>query len=147
MRRFATGLLMVMAMTVLTSCFIEGPVPYTYSPVYCSGCWHGTWEGRYGWHYGGGRTSERAPQECALPGRVARVAARGGCSVGRLVWPGAGLPPRPLDCARWSASAHRLYRPLCLRDACSPRLSRAPRPGPLLSRRTVAVLDMSACAA
>jgi hypothetical protein len=63
MRRFATGLLMVMAMTVLTSCFIEGPVPYTYSPVYCSGCWHGMWEGREGWHYGGGRPWEREHHE------------------------------------------------------------------------------------
>ena len=64
MRRFATGLLMVMAMTtVLTSCFIEGPVPYTYSAVYCSGCWHGTWEGREGWHYGGGRPWEREHHE------------------------------------------------------------------------------------
>ena len=48
MRRFATGILIVMAMTVLTSCFIEGPVPYAYSPVYCSGCWYGTWEGPRG---------------------------------------------------------------------------------------------------
>src|SRR5260370_16636449 len=63
MRRFATGLLMVMAMTVLTSCFIEGPVPYTYSPVYCSGCWHGTWEGREGWHYGGGSPGGRGHPE------------------------------------------------------------------------------------
>src|SRR5260370_42252180 len=63
MRRFATGLLMVMAMTVLTSCFIEGPVPYTYSPVYCSGCWYGMWEGREGWHYGGERPWEREHHE------------------------------------------------------------------------------------
>ena len=63
MRRFATGLLMVTAMTVLTSCFIEGPVPYAYSPVYCSGCWYGTWEGHEGWHYGGGRPWEREHHE------------------------------------------------------------------------------------
>lgn len=63
MRTFVTGVLIVMALTVLTSCFIEGPVPYTYSATYCSGCWHGTWEGREGWHYGGGRPWEREHHE------------------------------------------------------------------------------------
>src|SRR5713101_1281997 len=69
MRKFATGILIVMAMTVLTSCFIAGPVPYGYSPVYCSGCWYGTWEGREGWHYGGGRPWEREHHERRSPGR------------------------------------------------------------------------------
>src|SRR5258708_36918538 len=64
MRRFVTGILIVMAMTVLTGCFIAGPVPYAYSPVYCSGCWYGTWEGREGWHYGGEAAREReAPED------------------------------------------------------------------------------------
>jgi hypothetical protein len=63
MRRFATGILIVTALTVFTSCFIEGPVPYTYSATYCSGCWNGTWEGREGWHYGGGRPWDREHHE------------------------------------------------------------------------------------
>ena len=44
MRRFATGLLMVLAMTVLTSCFIEGPVPYTTRPFIVPGA--GTGRGK-----------------------------------------------------------------------------------------------------
>lgn len=58
------AVMLLMAMTVLTSCFIAGPAdPYVYSPVYCAGCWHGTWEGREGWHRGGGRPWEREHRE------------------------------------------------------------------------------------
>ena len=58
------AVMILMAMTILTSCFIEGPaVPYAYSPIYCAGCWHGTWEGREGWHRGGGRPWEGEHRE------------------------------------------------------------------------------------
>ena len=44
MRKFTTGFLMLMALTVLTSCLIAGPAePYVYAPTPCGGCWHGTW--------------------------------------------------------------------------------------------------------
>jgi hypothetical protein len=60
MRKFTTGFLMLMAVTVLAGCIIEGlAVPYAYSATYCDGCWYGRWEGREGWHSGGGRPWER----------------------------------------------------------------------------------------
>ena len=44
--------------------FIAGPAdPYVYSPVYCAGCWYGAWEGREGWHRGGGRPWEQPHHE------------------------------------------------------------------------------------
>ena len=63
MRKFTTGFLMLMAVTVLTSCLIGPAEPYVYSPTSCEGCWHGTWEGREGWHRGGGRPWEREHHE------------------------------------------------------------------------------------
>lgn len=53
----------LMALSI-TSCLVAGPpVPYVYSPTYCDGCWYGRWEGREGWHQGGGRPWERAHHE------------------------------------------------------------------------------------
>jgi hypothetical protein len=58
------AVMILMAMTVLTSCFVGGPGdPYAYSPTYCAGCWYGRWEGREGWHRGGGRPWEREHRE------------------------------------------------------------------------------------
>ncbi len=37
--------------------------PYTYSPTYCEGCWYGQWNGRIGYHRGGGRPWERRHTE------------------------------------------------------------------------------------
>jgi hypothetical protein len=64
MHKFTMGILIgVMALTI-SSCLIEGPaVPYAYSPTYCDGCWYGRWEGREGWHRGGGRPWEREHHE------------------------------------------------------------------------------------
>jgi hypothetical protein len=64
MRRFATGVLILMAMAVLTGCLIGGPGdPYFYSASPCDGCWRGTWGGREGWHRGGGRPWEQPHHE------------------------------------------------------------------------------------
>jgi hypothetical protein len=35
------------------------PIPYFYSPTPCEDCWYGEWEGRQGYHRGGGRPWER----------------------------------------------------------------------------------------
>jgi hypothetical protein len=64
MHKFTTGVLVLLAVTVLTGCLIAGPAdPYVYSPAYCDGCWFGRWEGREGWHRGGGRPWEQEHHE------------------------------------------------------------------------------------
>jgi hypothetical protein len=35
------------------------PVPYFFSPEPCRGCWHGEWNGRQGYHRGGGEPWRR----------------------------------------------------------------------------------------
>ena len=58
------------AAILLTACAVEGPDvrvavgdPYYYSPAYCAGCWYGQWNGRAGYHRGGGRPWERTHYE------------------------------------------------------------------------------------
>jgi hypothetical protein len=36
------------------------PVPYFFSPEPCRGCWHGEWNGRQGYHRGGGEPWRRS---------------------------------------------------------------------------------------
>jgi len=39
---------------------VEVPAPYYYSPSHCVGCWYGEWDGRTGYHRGGGNPWERS---------------------------------------------------------------------------------------
>lgn len=43
--------------------YIAPVEPYHYSRAYCDGCWYGDWEGRRGYHRGGGRPWEREHDE------------------------------------------------------------------------------------
>jgi hypothetical protein len=64
MHKLTIGVLIGLMVMTISGCFVEGPaVPYSYSPAYCVGCWYGVWEGREGWHEGGGRPWEREHHE------------------------------------------------------------------------------------
>lgn len=57
-----------------------GREPYAYSAVPCPGCWYGEWQGRFGWHHGGGEPWTRAHWSYAHQVRGQRFPSHGASS-------------------------------------------------------------------